>query len=43
MIDDQDRYYYYFIHFEAPWTLSRTTHVSQYQKGKTNLVYWSKR
>ena len=27
----------YYNHFMAPWTLSRTTWVSRYQKGKTNL------
>jgi len=30
-------YYYYYYSFTAPWTVSRTTRVSQYQKGKTNL------
>jgi len=30
-------YYYYFNHFMAPWTLSRTTQVNRYQEGKTNL------
>jgi len=31
-------YYYYYYHcFTAPWTLSGTTRVSRYQKGKTNL------
>jgi len=30
-------YYYYYNHFTAPWTLSGTTRVSRYQKGKTNL------
>ena len=30
-------YYYYYYHVTAPWTLSRTTQVSQYQKGETNL------
>jgi len=30
-------YYYCYNHFTAPWTLSGTTQVSQYQKGKTNL------
>ena len=29
--------YYYYNHFTAPWTLSGTTRVSRYQKGKTNL------
>jgi len=29
--------YYYCNCFTAPWTLSGTTWVSQYQKGKTNL------
>jgi len=29
--------YYYYNHFMAPWTLSGSTRVSQYQKGKTNL------
>jgi len=28
---------YYYNCFTAPWTLSRTTRVSWYQKGKTNL------
>ena len=28
---------YYYNHFTAPWILSRTTQVSRYQKGKTNL------
>jgi len=28
--------YFYFSRFTAPWTLSGTTWVSQYQKGKTN-------
>jgi len=41
-------YYYYYNHFTAPWTLSGTTPVSRYQKGKTRKVkpiwiYWSKR
>jgi len=40
--------YYYYNRFTAPWTLSGTTHVSRYQKGKTRKVkpiwiYWSKR
>jgi len=30
-------YYYYYNRFTAPWTLSGTTRVSRYQKGKTNL------
>jgi len=30
-------YYYYYNRFTAPWTVSGTTRVSQYQKGKTNL------
>jgi len=30
-------YYNYYNHFMAPWTASRTTWVSWYQKGKTNL------
>ena len=30
-------YYYYNNHFTALWTLSGTTQVSWYQKGKTNL------
>jgi len=30
-------YYYYYNHFTAPWTVSGTIRVSQYQKGKTNL------
>jgi len=29
--------YYYYNHFTAAWTLSGTTQVSRYQKGKTNL------
>jgi len=41
-------YYYYYNRFTAPWTLSGTTRVSQYQKGKTRKIkpiwiYWSKR
>jgi len=41
-------YYYYYNHFTAPGTLSRTTRISQYQKGETRKVkpiwvYWSKR
>jgi len=41
-------YYYYYHHFMATWTLSGTTWVSWYQKGKTRKVkpiciYWSKR
>jgi len=31
-------YYYYYNHFTASWTLSRTTRVSQYQKGKTRKI-----
>jgi len=31
-------YYYYHNHFTAPWTLSGTTRVSQYQRGKTRKV-----
>ena len=27
----------HYNHFTAPWTLSGTTHVSRFQKGKTNL------
>jgi len=39
-------YYYYYTRFSG--LLSRTTHVSRYQKGKTRKVkpiriYWSKR
>jgi len=30
-------YYYYYNHFTAPWTLSGTSRVSRYQKGKTKL------
>jgi len=30
--------YYYYNHFTAPWTLSGTTRVSWYQKGKTRKV-----
>jgi len=30
-------FYYHYNHFTAPWTFSRTTRVSQYQEGKTNL------
>jgi len=30
-------YYYYFNCFMAPWTVSGTTQMSWYQKGKTNL------
>jgi len=30
-------YYYYNNHFTAPWTVSGTTQVSRYQKGKTSL------
>jgi len=30
-------YYYYYYHFTALWILSRTTQVSQYQKGKTKI------
>ena len=29
--------YYYYHHFMAPWTVSGTTRVSRYQKGKTSL------
>jgi len=29
--------YYHYNHFTAHWTVSGTTRVSQYQKGKTNL------
>jgi len=41
-------YYYYYYCFMAPWTVSRTTLVNWYQKGKTRKVkpiwiYWSKR
>jgi len=41
-------YYYYNYRFTANWTVSGTTRVSRYQKGKTILVkpiwiYWSKR
>jgi len=41
-------YYYYNNYFMAPWVLSGTTQVSQYQKGKTReekpiWIYWSKR
>jgi len=32
-------YYYYYNRFTALWTLSGTTRVSQYQKGKTNLDF----
>jgi len=28
---------YYYNRFTAPWTVSRTTQMSWYQKGKTNL------
>jgi len=40
-------YYYYNNHFTAPWTVSGTTQVSQYQKDKTRKtkpiwIYWSK-
>jgi len=31
-------YYYYYNRFTAPWTLSGTTWVSQYQKGETRQV-----
>jgi len=27
--------YYYYCHFSAPWTVSGTTQISRYQKGKT--------
>jgi len=30
-------YYYYYYRFTAFWTVSGTTRVSRYQKGKTNL------
>jgi len=30
-------YYYCYSRFTSPWTLSGTTQVSQYQKGKTSL------
>jgi len=30
-------YYYHYYHFTAPWTLSGTTQVNRYHKGKTNL------
>jgi len=30
-------YYYHYYHFTAPWTVSGTSWVSLYQKGKTNL------
>jgi len=30
--------YYYNNHFTAPWTVSGTTWVSRYQKGKTRKV-----
>ena len=30
-------YYYYYNHFTAHWTMSRTTRVICYQKDKTNL------
>jgi len=38
-------HYYNYNHFRAPWTLSGTTRVSRYQKGKTRKVkpiwiYW---
>jgi len=41
-------YYYNYNRFTAPWTVSGTTRVSGYQKGKTRKVkpiwiYWSKR
>jgi len=41
-------YYYHNNHFTAPRTLSRTTRISQYQRGETRKVksiwiYWSKR
>ena len=40
-------YYCYYYHFTAAWTVSLTTRVSRYQKGKTRKVkpiwiYWSK-
>jgi len=40
--------YHYYNRFTAPWTLSGTTRVSRYQKGKTRkvkpiLIHWSKR
>jgi len=28
---------YYYNHFTLPWTVSGTTWVNRYQKGKTNL------
>jgi len=31
-------YYYYYNCLTAPWTLSGTTRVSWYQKGKTRKV-----
>ena len=38
----------YYNRFTAPWTLSGTTRVNRYQKGKTRKVkqiwiYWSKK
>ena len=30
-------YYYYYYCFTTLWVMSRTTQVSRYQKGKTNL------
>jgi len=41
-------YYYYYYCFIAPWTLSGTTLMSQFQKGKItkvklNWIYWSKK
>jgi len=50
--DYYDYYYHYHYHhhhhFTSPWTLSGTTRVSRYQKGKTRKVkpiwiYWSNR
>jgi len=40
--------YYYYYRFTAPWTVSGTTQVSRYHKGKTRKVKpiwicWSKR
>jgi len=45
---NQLTYYKYYNHFTAPWTLSVTTRMSWYQKGKTRKVkliwiYCSKR
>ena len=33
-----ETYYYYYYRFMAPWTVTVTTRVSQYQRAKTNLV-----